>query len=210
MALRIFADRLGAGIVIDGAIIAAAFIIIALASTVSARRGHPSKAVAIIAIAMLIGCGAGLKLRGDAAAFNSYRTLARVITPYLHSGCTLVSYRHFVQSLPFYTGKREAIVGYRGELAPFGDDEDAQASFIPDLASLARLWKSRACVVAIVNFHDLGEVATAFGSVSYLGCEGKKVALYNRPAASRAPGFDCRGSLPETAQGGLGSRRRGK
>jgi hypothetical protein len=123
----------------------------------------------------------------------------------------MVSYRHFVQSLPFYTVHREAIVGYRGELAPFGDDDDAQASFIPDLPGLKRLWKSQACVVAIVNFHDLGEVATGLGPISYLGCEGKKVALYNQPAPGQAPGFDCHGNLPDgTVQGGLGSQPRGK
>ncbi|HTW89451.1 MAG TPA: phospholipid carrier-dependent glycosyltransferase [Candidatus Binataceae bacterium] len=210
VALTIYADRLGAGIIIDGAIIAAAFVIIALVPIVPTRRGQPATVVTIIAIAMLVGCGAGLKLRSDAAAFYSYRRLAGVITPYLHSGCALVSYRHFIQSLPFYAGEREAIVGYRGELAPFSNDEDAQASFIPNLASLERLWKSRACVVAIVNFHDLHEVATALRPVAYLGCEGKKVALYNRPTASRTQGFDCHGSLPETAWGGLGSQRRGK
>ncbi len=211
-ALKIFADRLGRGLVIDGAMIAAAFVIIALAPIVPARRGRPAMALAIIAIGVLLACGAGLKLRRDGAAFYSYRRLARVVTPYLRSGCVLASYRHFVQSLPFYTGHREAIVGYRGELAPFGDDGDAQASFIPDLAGLERLWKSRACAVAIVNFHDLPEVTAVLGSVSVLGCEGKKVALYNHAAPEQAPRFDCHGNLPAadgTAPGGLGLRPRG-
>lgn len=208
--LKIFADRLGRGLIIDGVAIAAAFVIIALAPIIPARRGRPAMAVAIIAIGVLFACGAGLKLRRDAAAFYSYRRLARVVTPYLRSGCLLTSYRHFVQSLPFYTGHREAIVGYRGELAPFGDSDDAQASFIPDLAGLARLWKSRACVVAIVNFHDLPEVASAFGSISVLGCEGKKVALFNRGAPPQPSSFDCRGTLPSSegvAPDELGLRR---
>jgi 4-amino-4-deoxy-L-arabinose transferase-like glycosyltransferase len=210
-ALAIFADRLGRVPAIDGVMIAAAFVIIALAPLVPARRGHRALALATITIGVLFACGAGLKLRRDAAAFYSYRRLARVITPYLDSGCRLASYRHFVQALPFYTGHREAIVGYRGELAPFSNDRDAQASFIPDLAALERLWKSPECVVAIVNFHDLPTVRTALGPVSFLGCEGKKVALSNRAAAQRPSSFDCRGNLPSSdgdATGGLGLRSR--
>ncbi|HUY18193.1 MAG TPA: phospholipid carrier-dependent glycosyltransferase [Candidatus Binataceae bacterium] len=208
-ALGVFANRLGRGLIIDGAMIAVAFIVIALAAIVPARRGRPAIALAIIAIAVLFASGAGLKLRRDAAAFYSYRRLARVVAPQLGPGCVLASYRHFVQSLPFYTGHREAIVGYRGELAPFSDDRDAQASFIPDLAGLARLWKSPACVVAIVNFHDLPRVTPALGSISVLGCEGKKVALSNRAAPQRPLQFDCRGTLPASgsvASGALGLR----
>ena len=58
--------------------------------------------------------------RLDAAPLYSYRELAFAVRPYLAPDCELASYHHQVQALPFYTERREVLVGYRGELAPRG------------------------------------------------------------------------------------------
>jgi hypothetical protein len=103
------------------------------------------------------------------------------MAPYLSPGCRLASYRHFVQSLPFYTGYREALVDYRGELAPFGLEADARPSFIATDAELALLWRGPGCAVLVVNRNDLPHIRALLGShLTVLGCEGKKLALYNR------------------------------
>jgi 4-amino-4-deoxy-L-arabinose transferase-like glycosyltransferase len=201
IAIACFAQRIGPALVIDGAIAAAAIAFMGIFSALAASRNRPHLAFAIIAAGVLIASGAGLRARRDGASFYSYRRLAQVITPYLSSGCVLASYNHFVQSLPFYTGSREAIVGYRGELAPFSDSPDASPSFIPDLGALKKLWQSPACVVLIANFQDL-RTLHQLTPASVLGCEGKKLALYNRAVVVKPANFDCR-IHPGAAVGGI-------
>ncbi|MBF6568842.1 MAG: glycosyltransferase family 39 protein [Candidatus Binataceae bacterium] len=198
--IALFARRIGAALVIDGEIAAAAIASVGIFSALATSRNRPRLAIAVIAVGVLIASGAGLKARRDAASFYSYRRLAQVITPYLASGCVLASYNHFVQSLPFYTGSREAIVGYRGELAPFSDSIDARASFIPNLAALKKLWQSPLCVVLIANFQDLPTLHR-LTPTSVLGCEGKKLALYNRAVMVKPVKFECRNHARAVAGG---------
>jgi 4-amino-4-deoxy-L-arabinose transferase-like glycosyltransferase len=162
--------------------------------------------VAIAACALTLGVvvalGAMGKARMDAQPLGSYRELARAITPYLGSGCRMASYRHFVQSLPFYTGHREALVDYRGELAPFGLGDDARESFISTDAELAQLWRGSGCAILIVNRDDLPHLRTLLGSAATIvGCEGKKLALYNRAVAPPAIARLCTAA---PGRGGLG------
>ncbi len=118
----------------------------------------------------------------------SYRSLARAITPRLQSGCALISYHHFVQSLPFYTGSHELLAGYRGELAPFADSPDAQAMLIPTDARLAALWSEPGCVIVIANRSDLDRLkALLVPPPVILACEGKKFALTNHAATADDP-----------------------
>jgi 4-amino-4-deoxy-L-arabinose transferase-like glycosyltransferase len=157
---------------------------------IATSRSRPPLAPTAIALGVLVMMGALMKARLDAAAFYSYRELAIAIRPYLASGCELMSYHHQIQALPFYTGNREILVGYRGELAPFGDSPDALPSFISTDAQLASLWSSPSCVVLIANRDDLPHLKKLLQpTTAIVGCEGKKFALENRPAwpASEAP-----------------------
>jgi hypothetical protein len=108
-----------------------------------------------------------------------------LIDPYLRRGCTLASYHHFVQALPFYTEIRERLVGYRGELAPFGDSDDAAPSFVATDARLQVLWAGPRCVILIANRKDLERLALRLQpGPTLVGSEGKKVALINQSAAA--------------------------
>lgn len=125
-----------------------------------------------------------IKVRNDMPGV-SYRGLAQAITPRLQSGCALVSYHHFVQSLPFYTGSHELLAGFRGELAPFADSPDTQAMFIPTDARLAALWSEPGCVIVVANRSDLDHLnALLAPSPVILACEGKKFALTNHAATA--------------------------
>jgi len=149
-------------------------------------------ATGALALGVVMALGVMVKTRTDAQPLGSYRELARAIAPYLRPGCRLASYRHFVQSLPFYTGHREALVDYRGELAPFGLGPDARASFIATDADLAQLWHGPACAVLVVNRNDLPHVRALLGSAAtVVGCEGKKLALYNRAISEPAGALPC-------------------
>jgi 4-amino-4-deoxy-L-arabinose transferase-like glycosyltransferase len=161
------------------------------------RRGNPAAAVAALALGVVATLSMMVKARADAQPLVSYRELAHAIEPYLVAECRLVSYRHFVQSLPFYTGRREALVDYRGELAPFGREAAASASFIATDAGLAELWRAPGCAVLIVNRTDLGHVLSLLGpEATIVGCEGKKLALYNHAVAEPVPARLCTSDFP--------------
>jgi len=166
----------------------------ATGAAIAARFCRSAVAIAVpVALGVVLAMGALMKAREDAAPMFSYRTLARMIGPVIGDGCALASYHHQVQSLPFYTRQREKLVGYRGELAPFGDSADARESFVASDADLEALWGSKACVVVIANRSDLTRLKRILTPApSIIGCEGKKFALLNQPVASRrVPLSEC-------------------
>jgi 4-amino-4-deoxy-L-arabinose transferase-like glycosyltransferase len=121
----------------------------------------------------------------DADRFSSYRGLADDIAKAMPADCTLASYRHFVQSLPFYTDHREVLVDYVGELAPGSQGPEARASFADSDAALDRIWRSRPCAVLVFNQKDLPALKTIIGtSPCIIGAEGKKLAAINRASAA--------------------------
>ena len=148
------------------------------------RRDRPAAwtLAAPLAIGAIVALGALAKAREDAAPFTSYRGISRVISPYLGVGCVLASYHHQIQALPFYIGVREVLVGYRGELAPFGDSPDAAPIFLATDPRLAQVWRARSCVIVIANRADVPHLRNLLmPAPSIIGCEGKKIALFNRP-----------------------------
>jgi hypothetical protein len=151
------------------------------------RRTGTWKGVPVLRVipitAALIG-GVLIKARYDATPMVSYRKLAETVAPRLHDGCTLVSYHHFVQSIPFYTESHELLAGYRGELAPFGDSLDAAPTFIATDEQLRNRWSGRECAILIVNRVDVPKLEDLLIPRAVpIACEGKKVALVNRPIA---------------------------
>jgi len=172
----------------------AALTAASLACLALAWRGSTvTAAIGALALGAVVALGVMGKARMDAEPLGSYRELAHAIVPYLAPGCHLASYRHFVQSLPFYTGYREALVDYRGELAPFGLGPDAREGFIATDAGLAQLWHGPGCAVLVVNQNDLPHVRALLGSgPTIIGCEGKKLALSNRAIAEPAGARSCK------------------
>ena len=103
----------------------------AIVSFILNRNGkRPGVFAMALALGMILIAGTAARARKHLDVVASYRNLAREVSSNLHAGCVVGSYRHDVHSIPFYTGFREALVSYRGELAPFGDGADAAASFI--------------------------------------------------------------------------------
>lgn len=175
----------------DGYVIAGLLGATAVMVWILARSaGSPGAAVLAIALGTVLIAGTMVRAREDASGLSTYRNLAHTASRYLQPGCVLASYRHIVHSLPFYTGYREALVSYRGELAPFGGTPDASASFIPTDRDLAQLWHSGKCVVLVANRKDLRTLAGLDPAPVIVGCEGKKVILYNRTDAKPEPGCE--------------------
>ncbi|HEY2107597.1 MAG TPA: glycosyltransferase family 39 protein, partial [Candidatus Binataceae bacterium] len=142
----------------------------------------PLPALAIIALGMIVGLGTMVKAREDAASLNSYRQLASAIARELRPGCVMASYHHHVQALPFYTGWREALVGYRGELAPWGSAADAAPSFIATDDELRARWSSGSCVILVINRRDFSGLGPTLNPPPrQIAVEGKKLAITNLP-----------------------------
>ena len=156
-------------------------------------RSRVPYAIGATALAMLATVPIAARAREDAAPRVTYRELARAVQPYLIGDCTLASYRHYLQSLPFYTGRRETRVEYWGELSEVSPPARGKSPFL--IGSDARLrqeWSSSACMVLIANARDLKALSDSLKPAPVIiGCEGKKLALYNGAAAPPPSASGC-------------------
>ncbi len=173
------------------AIIAAAALLAGGVASLLFASGRVSNLTLALAVSVIAGMGAGIDARDRVAPLVSYRGLAGIVAPYAKRGCRLMSFRHFEQALPFYTGAQEVLVNYRGELAPFGPLRDPNGNVFATLAQLKKAWASDQCTVLVVNRSDVPTLAGLLSPAPILiGCEGKKLALSNRPVD--APGSNAR------------------
>ena len=166
----------------DGLLIAAVMAAGAIAMYVLGRNApRVPYAVGALALAMLATVPLAARLREDASPISTYRDLANAVVPYLSDDCALASYRHYVQSLPFYTNHRETRVEYWGELSEVVPSMPGKSVYL--LGSEARLrqvWSSGTCMVLIANARDLKGLDPSLKPTPVvIGCEGKKFALYN-------------------------------
>jgi 4-amino-4-deoxy-L-arabinose transferase-like glycosyltransferase len=131
--------------------------------------------------------------REHAAPRVTYRDLARAVEPYLAGDCTLASYRHYVQSLPFYTGHRETRVEYWGELSEVSPPTVGKSVFlIGSEARLRQVWSSGSCMILIANERDLKGLQDSLKPAPVvIGCEGKKLALYKGALAPPPAAAAC-------------------
>jgi 4-amino-4-deoxy-L-arabinose transferase-like glycosyltransferase len=164
-------------------------IIVAGAAILTYALGRePSRvpyAIAAIALAMLEIVPLTSRAREDASSISTYRNLAHIVQPYLARDCVLGSYRHYIQSIPFYTGRRETRVLYWGELSEVSPTTQAKSPFIIGSdARLDEIWSSGACMILIANARDLPALRNTLKPPPViLGFEGKKFALYNNGGA---------------------------
>jgi len=165
----------------DGVVVGAALLI---GSIVALLLGRTHSSIAVVtgplALSVVVMMAAGIDARQNVAAGMSYRRLAAIVAPYTSRGCRLASFAHFEQSLPFYTGVRETLVNYRGELEPFGPVRDPRGDVFATAAQLQEIWAREPCTVLIANHPELSMLAHLLSPPpTLLGCEGKKVALCN-------------------------------
>jgi 4-amino-4-deoxy-L-arabinose transferase-like glycosyltransferase len=164
------------------AIIAAAAMLAGGIAPLFFARGNALTVTLPLAISVIVGMAAGIDARERVAPLVSYRNLAGLVAPYANRGCRLMSYRHFEQALPFYTGVRETLVNYRGELEPFGPLHDPSGNVFATVTQLEKTWAADQCVVLIANRLDVPILVNLLSPApTLIGCEGKKLALYNRP-----------------------------
>lgn len=151
-------------------------------------------AIGALALAMLATLPLTSRVREHASSLSTYRNLAHIVQPYLVRDCVLGSYRHYIQSLPFYTGRRETRVVYWGELSEVSPSTTVKSPFIIGSdARLRQVWSSGACMILIANERDLPVLRNSLQPQPVIvGSEGKKFALYNGVVAPPSAG------LPQT------------
>ncbi len=167
---------------VDGLLIGVVLVAGAIATySLGRAASRVPYAIGAIALAMLAAVALATRVREDASSISTYRNLARTVQPYLAGDCTLASYRHYVQSLPFYTRRRETRVEYWGELSEVSPPAPGGSAFlIGSDARLRQAWSSGACMILIVNDRDRNALADSLKPAPVvIGCEGKKLALYN-------------------------------
>jgi 4-amino-4-deoxy-L-arabinose transferase-like glycosyltransferase len=150
-------------------------------------------AIGALALAMLVTVPLAASMREDASSISTYRNLANAVQPYLAGDCTLASYRHYVQSLPFYTNHRETRVEYWGELSEVSPPVPGKSVFLIGSESrLRQAWSSGSCMVLIANARDLKGLDDSLKPAPVvIGCEGKKFALYNGALAPPPSAAAC-------------------
>jgi len=184
----------------DGLLIGAALAAGAIAMYLLGRTASSVPyGIGALAIAMLATVPLAARAREHASSISTYRNLANAVPPYLAGNCTLASYRHYVQSLPFYTGHRETRVEYWGELSEIAPTAFGKSPFlIGSETRLREVWSSGACMVLISNERDLQTLQDSLKPAPVIiGCEGKKLALYN---GNLAPPPNASGCLKSAAE----------
>lgn len=178
---------------LDGLLIGAALAAGAIAMySLGQAMPRVPYAIGAIVLAMLATVALASRVRIDASSISTYRNLASAVQPYLAGDCALASYRHYVQSLPFYTHRRETRVEYWGELSEVSTPPPGGSQFlITSDALLSRAW-SDGCMVLIANDRDCDTLArTLKPTPTVIACEGKKLALYNGALAPPPYAADC-------------------
>ena len=150
-------------------------------------------AIGALTLAMLTAVPLSARVREDASSLSTYRNLAHAAQPYLAGDCALASYRHYVQSLPFYTRSRETRVEYWGELSEVSPLAPGKSPFLIGSESrLRQIWSSGSCMVLIANERDLKGLDDSLKPAPVvIGCEGKKFALYNGALAPPPSAVAC-------------------
>jgi 4-amino-4-deoxy-L-arabinose transferase-like glycosyltransferase len=150
-------------------------------------------AIGALALAMVIAVPLASRVREDASPISTYRNLADAVRPYLAGDCALASYRHYVQSLPFYTGIRETRVEYWGELSEVSAPPPGKSPYlIGSETRLRQVWSSGSCMVLVANARDLNGLEDSLKPAPVVvGCEGKKFALYNGALAPPPAAVAC-------------------
>jgi 4-amino-4-deoxy-L-arabinose transferase-like glycosyltransferase len=173
-----------------GDVLAAGAIAMYLLGRTASRATY---AIGALAMAMLATVPLAARVREDASSISTYRNLANAARPYLAGDCTLASYRHYVQSLPFYTRNRETRVEYWGELSEVSQPAPGKSPFlIGSETRLRQAWSSGSCMILIANERDLTGLQDSLKPAPVIiGCQGKKLALYNRAIAPPPAAADC-------------------
>lgn len=151
------------------------------ASLLSIRKKSGSALFAVLSVMSLLVAVAGPPfIFGRLAERKASPELARIVSRDYRDGDRIACYGWYQQGLPFYTGKRVVIAGYKGEL-DFGSNQGDNSAWFIDYAAFNRLWDSEVRVFALIRDRDLGRLGTEVKTpVKILGRKSYMLLISNR------------------------------
>jgi 4-amino-4-deoxy-L-arabinose transferase-like glycosyltransferase len=148
----------------------------AIAATAIAIRKR-SIAVGAAVVTMAFAILAGTHARLLAEPLRSYADLSRTVAA-RDDDATIVSYYRYVQSLPFYAGRRVVLVGPTSELR-FGAERapDANQYFLSGDDELLAQWNGPRRVILVIDRPELEKLRDRLGPFRVIAAEHRKVAI---------------------------------
>jgi 4-amino-4-deoxy-L-arabinose transferase-like glycosyltransferase len=130
---------------------------------------------------------------------RSYAGLARTIER-LAPDARLICYPRYIQSLPFYCGRRVILVGAKTELA-YGarHSPDASEFFFTHREELLRLWKEPQATVLVIDRAALGQLQSSLGRYKVVASDSKKLALTRERGEGQVKGSPSDSALSSSA-----------
>ena len=142
-------------------------------------RREPARAAAALCLMglLLLPCYRGLYL--VYGAIESPRPLARAIAAQIEEDDIVAHYGTYEQSLPFYLGRLNTVIAYRGELA-FGIDRENPSWFLGEEGLMALLEGEQRVFLVLKRdlYETMGERAEG---LFVLGQWDNKLVVVNRP-----------------------------
>jgi len=143
------------------------------------RRAVAGLATLALATAVLLVVAGYGRLMAEPA--RSYAQLARLIAQRAPDA-RLICYPRYIQSLPFYTGRRVILVGAPTEFA-YGAAHaaDGPKYFFTRRADLLRLWNESQPSLLIVDRGAMPALAKSLGAFTIIAEDHKKIAVMRPP-----------------------------
>lgn len=145
------------------------------------RKKGPAEFFAVLCgMSFLLTIAGPPLIFGKLAKRKAAPELAGLINKAYRDGDKVACYGWYQQGLPFYTGKRVIIVGYKGELE-FGSNQGDNSAWFIDQGEFRRLWDSPGRMLTLIKAPDLARLRGEVGTpVTILGQQGDKYLIGNR------------------------------
>ncbi len=147
----------------------------------AARRGDTVKLVMVLcAMSYILGIVAPPGAFEILASEKSEKKLGLLVRERASPEALVASYGWYDQDLPFYTQRRIAVVGTRGELA-FGSRQERGSAWFPSYGEFSRLWDSGRPIFLLIKRRDMPLFDKSVKApIRVLGREAKNVLITNQ------------------------------
>ncbi|MDR2017395.1 MAG: glycosyltransferase family 39 protein [Syntrophobacterales bacterium] len=116
---------------------------------------------------------------GTVDKLNTTKGLSIIVNSMKPAPAHIVNYLGFDETLPFYTGQKVLVAGYKGELEMGAAYEDSKTTFITETDFL-RLLSSGTPIVAILKEKKLGRLRDIAGdTMKVIECRAKRCLVAN-------------------------------
>ena len=159
------------------------FVVAALLANALRKRRQPLRALAILAVASMIGCQmACLLLSRVDAYFSAELLIERVLVSEARRPAVaevpFYSVDMFDQTVPFYLGRTMTLVREQSELA--WGIANAPANFLPTLDDFERKWRADDTAYAIMRRETYDKFATDGLPMRLVDTDGRRVVVSRR------------------------------